>query len=72
MGSTVILRKGFLHCLRFDLNKNNMAQLTRAAYAVYVQWILSKMAPGWHGGDELLNKVIISVFFAYKSIFLAL
>ncbi len=28
--------------------------------------ILSKMAPGWRGGDELLNKVIIFVFFAHK------
>ncbi len=41
-------------------------------YVVYVQikarayvMILSKMAPGWHGGDELLNKVIF-VFFAHK------
>ncbi len=34
------------------------------AYADYVQIIaclviLSKMVPGWCGGDELLNKVII-------------
>ncbi len=43
------------------------------AYVVYVQIkasvyvvILSKMAPGWRGGDELLSKVIIFVFFAHK------
>ncbi len=38
----------------------------RTAYAVCVQWILSKMALRWHRVDELLNKVVIFVFFAYK------
>ncbi len=38
----------------------------RKAYAVYVQWILSKMALGWRGGDELSNKVVVFVFFVYK------
>ncbi len=28
--------------------------------------ILSKMALGWRGGHELLNKVVIFVFFAYR------
>ncbi len=38
----------------------------RTAYSVCVQWILSKMALRWCGGDALLNKIIIVVFFAYK------
>ncbi len=36
------------------------------AYAACVQRIFSKMALRWRRGDELLNKVIIFVFFAYK------
>ncbi len=28
--------------------------------------ILYKMAPGWRGGEELLNKDIIFVLFAHK------
>ncbi len=36
------------------------------AYAVCIQRIYSKMALHWHWGDELLNKVVIFVFFAYK------
>ncbi len=58
-----------LHCACFNLNENNVSAWRswhRTAYAVYVQWILSKMAPGWWGGEELLNKVIIFVFFVYK------
>ncbi len=39
----------------------------RTAYAVYVQQILSKIALHWHGGDGLLNKVVIFIFFAYKN-----
>ncbi len=34
--------------------------------SVSVQWGWQKMAPRWRGGDELLNKVTIFVFFAYK------
>ncbi len=33
---------------------------------VCVQWILSKMVLRWCGGDKLLNKVVIFVFFVYK------
>ncbi len=55
--------------LRFDLNKNSVSvwrSWHRTAYAVCVQQILSKMVLRWCGGDELLNKVVIFVFFAYK------
>ncbi len=38
----------------------------RTAYAVYVCDTPQNNAIGWHGGDELLNKVIIFVFFAHK------
>ncbi len=38
----------------------------RTTYTVCVQRILSKMALCWRGEDELLNKVVIFVFFAYK------
>ncbi len=59
----------FLRCLRFDLNENNISAWRswhRTAYVVYIQWVLSKIEPGWRGGDELLNKVVIFVFFAHK------
>ncbi len=36
------------------------------SYAVCVQQIFSKILLCWHRGDELLNKVIIFVLFAYK------
>ncbi len=51
-------------CLRFDLNVNNVSAYIRCI-CVYVCDTL-KMAPGWHGGDKLLNKVVIFVFFANK------
>ncbi len=35
-------------------------------HMLFTYVILSKMAPGWRGGDELLNKVVIFVFFAQK------
>ncbi len=38
----------------------------RTAYAVYVCDILQNSATGWRGGDELLNKVVIFVFFVHK------
>ncbi len=38
----------------------------RTAYAVCVQRIFSKMALRWRRWDELLNKVVIFIFFAYK------
>ncbi len=53
-------------CACFDLNVNNVCCSVSAApcgYVVYVQWILSKMVPGCIK-DELLNKVVIFVFFA--------
>ncbi len=59
----------WIRCVRFDLNENNVSAWRswhRRAYAVCVQRILSKMALGWHRGGELLNKVVILVFFAYK------
>ncbi len=34
----------------------------RTAYTVCIQWMFSKMAPGWRRGDKLLNKV---VFFSF-------
>ncbi len=27
---------------------------------------VNKVVPGWHGGDELLNKIIIFVFFVHS------
>ncbi len=36
-------------------------------HTLFTYVMLSKMAPGWRGGDELLNKVIIFAFFAYFS-----
>jgi len=57
----------FLHCLCFDLNKNNLwHSWHRRAYAVYVQWILSKMEPGWSRGDTFFNKIVFFFFFVYK------
>ncbi len=59
----------FYVCLHFDLNENSVSLCCgwhRTAYAVCVQRILSKMALRWHGWDELLNKVVIFVFFGYK------
>ncbi len=38
---------------------------------IYTYVILSKMAPGWSGGDKLLNKCVIFVFFAHKNILIA-
>ncbi len=35
-------------------------------HTLFTYVILSKMALGWHWGDELLNKVVIFVFFAHK------
>ncbi len=61
----------WIHCFRSAQSVNNVENVSawrswhRTAYVVYVQWILSKMAPGWHGGDKLLNKVIF-IFFAHK------
>ncbi len=56
------MRVRCLHRLRFDLNENNVSAWRswhRTAYAVCVQWIFSKMALGWRGGDTFLNKVVI-------------
>ncbi len=39
----------------------------RTAYVVYVCDPLQNGAIGWRGGDELLNKFVIFVFFAHKS-----
>ncbi len=55
--------------LRFDLNENSASLCCgwyRRAYAVCIQWIISKMALRWRGqrGDELLKKSLI--FFVYK------
>ncbi len=61
-----------LHSLRFDLNKNSVSlwrDWHRTAYAICVQWIFSKMALRWRRWDELLNKVVIFIFFAYKKYF---
>ncbi len=55
--------------LRFDLNENSISVWRgwhRTAYGVCVQRIFSKMALRWRSRDELLNKVVIFVFFAYK------
>ncbi len=35
-------------------------------HTLFTYVILSKMVPGWRGGDELLDKVVIFVFFAHK------
>ncbi len=59
-------------CFRSEQSANNAENVSvwrswhRIAYAVYVQWILSKMAPGWCGGDKLLNKVVIFIFYVHK------
>ncbi len=51
-------------------NKNNLIQqfVTKRihVHTLFTYVILSKMAPGWCRGHELLNKVIIFVFFAHK------
>ncbi len=55
--------------LCFDLNENSVSVWCgwhRTADVVCVQWILSNMALRWSGGDELLNKVVIFVFYVYK------
>ncbi len=55
--------------LRMDLNKNSVSvwcSWHRTAYTVCIQLIFSKMALRWRGGDELLNKIVIFIFFAYK------
>ncbi len=53
------------------ISKRMICSYQSNGYAVCVQWMLSKMVLRWHGDDELLNKVIIFVFFAYKSILVA-
>ncbi len=35
-------------------------------HTLFTYVMLSKIAPGWRGEDELLNKVVILVFFAHK------
>ncbi len=45
-----------IRCLRSDQRANNVDNVSawRSPFTfvtVYVQWILSKMLPGWHGGD---------------------
>ncbi len=35
-------------------------------HTLFMYVILSKMAPGWCGGDKLLNKIVILVLFAHK------
>ncbi len=61
-----------IHCFRSNQSINNIGDVSvwcgwhRTAYAVYVQRIFSKMALRWRRGDELLNKVVIFIFLAYK------
>ncbi len=61
-----------IHCFRSNQSINNIEDVSvwcgwhRTAYAVYVQRIFSKMALRWRRGDELLNKVVIFIFLAYK------
>ncbi len=43
----------------------------RTAYFVYVCNTLQNGAIGWRGGEELLNKVVLFVFFVHKSILVA-
>ncbi len=47
-------------------------RVVRLIYAICVQWILSKMVLWWRRWDELLNKVVIFIFFAYKKVFSSL
>ncbi len=42
------------------------------AYIIYVCNTLQNSVIGWHGGDELLNKVVIFVFLAHKKIILVI
>ncbi len=57
-----------LRCFRSDQSVNDVNSIStwcswhRTAYTIYVQWIFSKMALGWHGGDKLLNKVFCFSF----------
>ncbi len=55
-----------ISCLYSDQSVNNIyAYITLHTMFTYV--ILSKMVPGWrHGGDKMLNKVVIFVFFVHK------
>ncbi len=60
-----------IRCLRICDTKDYSIPLliwccwNRTAYVVYVCDNLQNGAIWWHGGDELLNKVIISVFFVH-------
>ncbi len=61
-----------IRCLRSDQSVNNVNNISAYGAAdteqhtLFTCVILSKMPPGWGGGDELLNKVDIFVFFAHK------
>ncbi len=45
---------------------DTLFMLFTRTYVVYFRNTLQNVAIGWRGGDELLNKVIIFVFFAHK------
>ncbi len=56
----------WISCLHSDQSVNNVAAYI-TLHMTFTYAMLFKMVPGWrHGGDELLNKVIIFVFFAHK------
>ncbi len=61
----------FYVCLRFYLKENSVSVRCgwhRTAYAVCIQRIFSKIMLRWCRGDELLNKVVIFVFFVLQKV----
>ncbi len=64
-----ISRTTRIHCFLSNQSIQNVSVWCgwhRTAYAICVQRIFSKMVLRWRRGDELLNKVVIFIFFAYK------
>ncbi len=68
-GSTIILQSSEKKAALLCQQHHTLMLFTfRSKHAAYVV-IFSKMAPGWREEDELLNKVVISVFFCAQKVF---
>ncbi len=52
--------------ITFSAQRKQKQQRKRTAYAACIQRILSKMALCWSRGEELMNKVVVFVFFVQK------
>ncbi len=53
------------YTIKVQKQSNVLCQHHAHVYA-QIKAHISKMAPGWSGGDKLLNKCVIFVFFAHK------